>query len=61
MTLITTATAKVWPREYLFRLYRFGPRTFAWMNGTNRVSGTQNFRTVDAAKAFATENGWIVS
>lgn len=61
MQRIATATYKDYPREYLVRLYQFGPRTFTWMNGSKRVYGAPNFRTADAALAFATTNGWTIS
>ena len=59
-TRIATATYKDYPREYVVKLIQTGPKTFVWMGGTNRVYGVPNFRTAEAAKSFATANGWII-
>ena len=61
MERIATATYFSHPREYLVRLYKFGPKTFTWMSGSFRVSGLPNFRSAEAALQFATDNGWTVS
>ena len=60
MKRIATATYREYPREYLVRLYQFGPRTFAWMAGSFRVSGLPNYRTAEAALAAAKELGWTI-
>ena len=60
MERIATATYFSHPREYLVRLYRFGPRTFAWMAGSFRVSGLPNYRTAEAALDAAREMGWTI-
>ncbi len=60
MKRIATATAKAWPHTYTYRLYQFGPRTFAWMAGSFRVSGLPNYRNAEAALAAAKELGWTI-
>lgn len=60
-TVVAKATFKIYPREYLVHLHQTGPRTFVWKYAyAGRLPQVENFRSKEAALAFAAENVWTV-